>query len=113
MRTAPIDRRDFLSLLASAVLDPERPLWLPGRKLISIPKPIRQTLHWTWHSDPFYVPMFGGAVSGPYRFDYANGKLEITGVPWKRWRVESRRARLRRNVPFPESSFEGTTRRCA
>ena len=86
----PIDRRGFLSLLASAVLDPERPLWLPGRKLISIPKPIRQTLHWTWHSDPFYVPMFGGAVSGPYRFDYANGKLEITGVPWKRWRVESR-----------------------
>lgn len=37
------NRRGFLSLLASglagAVLDPDRLLWVPGKKLISIPKP--------------------------------------------------------------------------
>lgn len=35
-----MNRRSFLaSLLATATLDPERLLWTPGRKLISIPKP--------------------------------------------------------------------------
>jgi len=35
-----MNRRSFLSLFAaSAVLDPERLLWVPGRKLISIPTP--------------------------------------------------------------------------
>ncbi len=34
---AGFGRRGFLSLLAAAVLDPERLLWIPGRKLISIP----------------------------------------------------------------------------
>ncbi len=33
-----MDRRAFLSLLAGAILDPERLLWEPGRKSISIPK---------------------------------------------------------------------------
>lgn len=32
-------RRALLSMLALAALDPERLLWTPGRKLISIPKP--------------------------------------------------------------------------
>ena len=33
-------RRNFLGCLAAAlVLDPERALWVPGKKLISIPKP--------------------------------------------------------------------------
>ena len=32
-------RRGFLGLLAGAVLDPERLLWTPGKKLISIPAP--------------------------------------------------------------------------
>lgn len=32
-------RRSFLGALAAAlVLDPEKALWLPGRKLVSIPK---------------------------------------------------------------------------
>lgn len=33
-----MNRRFFTSLLAGAVLDPERLLWVPGAKLISIPK---------------------------------------------------------------------------
>ena len=35
-----LNRRGFLgTLLAGAALDPERLLWVPGKKLISIPKP--------------------------------------------------------------------------
>ena len=35
-----MNRRGFLAaLMGAAVLDPERLLWVPGRKLISIPKP--------------------------------------------------------------------------
>jgi hypothetical protein len=38
--TLGMNRRGFLlSMLASATLDPERLLWRPGEKLISIPKP--------------------------------------------------------------------------
>ncbi len=32
-------RRGFLSLFAAAAIDPERLLWVPGKKLISIPAP--------------------------------------------------------------------------
>jgi hypothetical protein len=32
-------RRAFLGLLAAAALDPDRALWVPGAKLISIPRP--------------------------------------------------------------------------
>ena len=36
-----MNRRGFLSaLVGAAVLDPERLLWIPGKKLISIPKPV-------------------------------------------------------------------------
>src|SRR5262249_45521890 len=35
-RTA-MNRRAFLAALAGATLDPERLLWVPGKKLISIP----------------------------------------------------------------------------
>lgn len=35
-----MNRRSFLSVLAATlVADPERALWVPGKKLISIPKP--------------------------------------------------------------------------
>jgi hypothetical protein len=33
-----MNRRGFLGMLAGATLDPERLLWVPGRKLISIPR---------------------------------------------------------------------------
>jgi hypothetical protein len=32
-----MNRRGFLAMFAGAVLDPERLLWVPGKKLISIP----------------------------------------------------------------------------
>lgn len=38
-----INRRSFLSALAAAfVVDPERALWVPGKKLISIPVATRE-----------------------------------------------------------------------
>jgi len=41
-----MERRTFLaSLIATAVLDSERLLWVPGRKTISIPAPARE---WVW-----------------------------------------------------------------
>jgi hypothetical protein len=33
-----MNRRGFLGLMAAAAIDPELLLWVPGRKLISIPK---------------------------------------------------------------------------
>lgn len=40
-----MNRRGFLGAIAAAVagatLDPDRALWVPGRKLISIPAPLR------------------------------------------------------------------------
>lgn len=43
-------RRGFLGLLAGiaagAVLDPERLLWIPGAKTISIPAPIVESAGW-------------------------------------------------------------------
>lgn len=39
-----MNRRGFLGLFSGAaaalVLDPERALWIPGKKLVSIPKPM-------------------------------------------------------------------------
>ncbi len=49
-----MNRRGFLGLLACAALDPERLLWIPGRKLISIPKPVlsaRMSFAWEWLID--------------------------------------------------------------
>jgi hypothetical protein len=34
-----LSRRSLLGLLAASVVDPERLLWVSGKKLISIPKP--------------------------------------------------------------------------
>ena len=43
-------RRAFLSsLIAAAVLDPERLLWVPGKKLISIPKPATWIVQRGWY----------------------------------------------------------------
>lgn len=38
-----LSRRHLFALLAGAVLDPEKLLWEPGKKLISIPKPYQPT----------------------------------------------------------------------
>ncbi len=55
-----IDRRGFLGALgafaAGAVLDPERLLWVPGRKTIFVPaKPIVQRL--VFHRDAYALVM--------------------------------------------------------
>lgn len=61
-----VNRRAFLGLLASAaagaVLDPERLLWVPGRKTIFIPS-ARQ------------VAVYGGAAGGGKTFTFH-------GIPW-------------------------------
>lgn len=50
-----MNRRGFLStLLAGPMMDPERAIWVPNRKMISIPKP-RPVL---WH-DGFTLSMVG------------------------------------------------------
>lgn len=36
-----VNRRGFLAALAGLTLDPERALWVPGKKLISIPAPAK------------------------------------------------------------------------
>jgi hypothetical protein len=46
-----MQRRTFLaSLIATAVLDPEKLLWVPGRKTISIPSTVKPRLprEWVW-----------------------------------------------------------------
>ena len=39
-------RRALLGLLAAAALDPEKLLWIPGKKLISIPAPAPTPFKW-------------------------------------------------------------------
>jgi hypothetical protein len=50
-----MNRRGFLGLLAGvaagAVLDPEKLLWVPGRKLISIPPPAVYSPQVSWYID--------------------------------------------------------------
>lgn len=49
-----VNRRGFLaSLLAATTVDPERLLWVPGRKTISIPKPFQ--LERYFFGEVFYV----------------------------------------------------------
>lgn len=63
-------RRGFLASLAAAmVIDPERLLWVPGKKMISIARPpIREV---TWWRVP--IETFGGGCF--QRFDPDGGSL--------------------------------------
>jgi hypothetical protein len=49
-----MNRRGFLAAMSAMVLDPERLLWVPGAKTISIPAP-RQAVTWTWRTDTWIV----------------------------------------------------------
>lgn len=58
IRVSRMNRRAFLAALAGGVaagasLDPERLLWVPGRKLISIPKPQVLSLRLLAYFDPY------------------------------------------------------------
>ncbi|MGD0012803.1 MAG: hypothetical protein ABSD56_00025 [Bryobacteraceae bacterium] len=75
-----MNRRGFFAVLAgvaaTAVLDPERLLWVPGKKLISIPRPrltiafegFQKNTREEWAIGP------DGRVLG-YSFDYGDGVL--------------------------------------
>ncbi len=66
-----VGRRNFLAaLLGSAAIDPERLLWIPGKKVISVPKPsLPQAL--------YRIPVCS-SIGGAYRtFDIDGGDLGI------------------------------------
>ncbi len=78
-----MQRRAFLGMLGAAALDPERLLWTPGRKLISIPPHL--SLHY----------LLGGCVTAPGKvmlWDRSSGNWEEMGTlkeliitPTNRW----------------------------
>lgn len=68
-----MNRRNFLSVLAASfALDPERLLWKPGAKLISIPKPkpVGETIWWL---NANYIHIDGGAyIQEPFMYGGAS-----------------------------------------
>jgi len=87
-----MNRRGFLGAMlgavAGATLDPERLLWVPGRKVISIPrtrvftpqemadtKAIMDRLVGHYYSRMWEEAMFKG--TGWVRLSYENGRMEI------------------------------------
>lgn len=77
-----VNRRGFLqaigAALAGAVIDPERALWIPCRKLISIPKPTIQTMTIEEFDDLYIKP----AVDRFFQPPNASYFLDQQGV-WK------------------------------
>ncbi len=59
--TMPLSRRGFLAF-AGLALDPERLLWVPGKKLISIPKPVDSAP--LCYGDFFNLPREIAAIHG-------------------------------------------------
>lgn len=60
-------RRSFFALLAAAfVLDPERLLWKPGAKLISVPAPLPGVIYGVqfelWHSAADIATLYHQAI---------------------------------------------------
>ncbi len=53
-----MNRRAFLTALVAApaalAFDPERALWMPGKKLISIPAPRAIAIAYKFHGETFY-----------------------------------------------------------
>lgn len=91
-----MDRRSFLaSLLATATLDPGRLLWVPGQKLISIPRPgftsgmelIKNQLWFgpkssEWNPDKKLVSCVGTLANGEtYLFWIPRGEADL--LPWR------------------------------
>jgi hypothetical protein len=60
-----IGRRGFLgALLGAAVLDPERLLWVPGKRMISIPAPVIKTARFQYVLEfSRWGPMLSGNVT--------------------------------------------------
>jgi hypothetical protein len=83
-----MNRRGFLSFLGAAagtaVLDPERMLWVPGAKLISIPRPRPPafTVLFHPHGGNQYFDLFDGSLidinTQPITFDRT---AAFSGIP--------------------------------
>ncbi len=71
-----LNRRGFLSLFgigpATAVIDPERLIWVPGRKLISIPRPL------VWASIDFGYPLPSSPVFWTADRNYIITKVTVS-----------------------------------
>ncbi len=72
-----LSRRQLFALLAGAALDPEKLLWRPGRKLISIPAPSVNL--WIRRFEAMYV-MPPNSISFPFTpgFVYYKGNKYST-----------------------------------
>jgi hypothetical protein len=76
-----MNRRGFLSALiaagTAAAIDPEKLLWEPGRKLISIPKPGPMIVSDGWASDRAALLRTGDifTVAGVYARNFATGEV--------------------------------------
>ena len=65
-----LNRRGFVAALMGAALDPDRLLWQPGRKFVSIPKPRVEIRVIVENQDAFYGMLTANRVLGirPLRF---------------------------------------------
>ena len=90
MATPRMNRRGFLGAIAGGlVLDPERLLWRPGRKLISIPKPTLDA---------------GECVGAERR--YAKIREDWRRLPGNRWQMDRYlEGRLIQSQCFPAPPF--------
>lgn len=79
-----IGRRGFLAaMIGAAVLDPERLLWVPGKKVISIPKVLR-VLRKPINAFVYYVTTTGPCTDAA-RYDwitktYANSGWDVLSI---------------------------------
>jgi hypothetical protein len=75
-----MNRRAFLASLAAALaLDPERALWVPGKKLISIPPPGRWCVRYLSEWDPIWLAMVQ-RVDAMYGMELPHGFSATTSV---------------------------------
>ncbi len=73
-------------MLGAVAIDPERLIWVPGRKLISIPKPV------SYNS-------FGIDRSGAPFVEIVPGSIRVDGLPLDQF-IKSKLKRVRENGPY-------------
>lgn len=78
-----MNRRSFLAAMAGAfVADPERLLWVPGRKLISIPKPHQlEAASYYWWPDGPIVEAYWIHADRIYGVPRSNGAMYAISFP--------------------------------
>lgn len=71
-----MNRRQLLKMLAGAmVMDPERLLWVPGKKMISIPAPL--SLQWVRDTDAFNI--LAAVITNELQLDEARALAILPG----------------------------------